>query len=292
MIKYDTSTFQYGYELELSDVERVDLPSHLGTWDGCERDIVNTRPPHRGIAADPLGLEPPFGGEINTIPTVGWKGQVEKIEEILDFFRKLGNEPCIGPTAHGHIHVHIPGMCEDIKALKQLACYVFDNQRDVIETCGKYRWEHDMDRAAQAYFRMDGGRKLPSYILNNILDHATDLESFTKMFCMSKDMKRAGRPFRYAINMYCLKHTRTVEFRMFRGTLNVDLIRNSFRAVEAFMDAALNNPRRRFLEWQLLNNREQQYAPMLWDLELWEGLQATKYPETRGKKSRQHVEIK
>ena len=283
----DPSTWTWGYELEVSDVPRITLPKWAGTWDGCERDIVNTRLPWRGVAADPLGIEPPVGGEVNTVPTRGWQAQVDLIDRLLGWFREQGYEPGMGPSAHGHIHVHIPGLEDDIDLLKQLACYVFDNQKDMVEICGRYEWKPDMDRAAQEYLMRDGGRMMPAYILNNILDLAMNVDDFTWLHAAGKDGKSMGRPFRYAINMYCLRHTRTIEFRMFRGTLDVGLIAACFKAAEMFMDAALNHPKERFRNLVSFLT----FPPILWDVELWNGLQKTKHPENRGKKMRSFKEI-
>src|ERR1051326_7096736 len=112
---FDPKTWSYGLELELSNVSRqLQIPKHLGSWETSEADCVNTLPPYRGVAADPLGINPPVGGEINTMPTIGWGGQVEKTIELLKYLKEKGQQPDIGPTAHGHIHVHIPGLTEDI----------------------------------------------------------------------------------------------------------------------------------------------------------------------------------
>ena len=277
-VNLDKATWTYGCELELSDVPRIALPSELGSWDGCERDVVNTKAPYHGVAADPLGFTPPVGGEINTPPTLGWPMQVDHIAKVFGFFRAIDAEPVAGPTSHLHIHVCVPGLVNDIDALKRLACYVFDNQEDMIRICGRYTWKHDMGRKAQDYFKQDGGRMLPAYILNNILDKATTFDQFIKMHAAGKDGVSMGRPFRYAINMYCLKHTGTIEFRMFRGTTDLSLIRNAFTAVERFLEFALspfNKPGAhtrpcRFQDWYAVKKLEM--PPMKWDRELWDGL--------------------
>lgn len=287
----DSTTWTWGYELELSDVPKsAKLPPEFGKWEYGERDIVNTQGRYRGIAADPLGEEPPVGGEINLTPTTTWLGQVTKINDICNWFAdKYAVEPRVGPSAHGHIHVHLPGLTDDIAMLKRIAKYVFENQEDMIKLCGRYEEHPEMDAKARRYLKLDGGLKMPEYILNNIQNLAQDFPTFIKMFCAGKDGVSMGRPFRYAINMYCLKHTKTIEFRMFRGTLDWKYLENSFRAVEMFMkEAVSDNPRPFRVVWE-----ESGYicAPLLWSKELWDGLEATRKPEGRGEKRRSFVEV-
>ena len=59
--------------------------------------------------------------------------------------------------------------------------------------------------------------------------------------------------FRYAINTYCLKHTKTVEFRCFRSTINRKQLEDKFKFVEEFMDSALNTNKK---VWMLLRDYE------------------------------------
>lgn len=282
---FDPSTFTYGCELELSDVDRrMVLPKHLGRWDRSERDIVNLRPPIRGIAADPLGENPPFGGEVNTVPTRGWRGQLGIIEELLRF---LGPNAGACPTSHFHVHVHVPGLENDLEALKDLATYIWLSQIDMVELCGQFEKRGDMDGAAARYMKLDGGRLMPQYMWLNMMEAET-VEQFMKMHCAGRDGVSMGRPLRYAINMYSLRNTRTVEFRMFRNTLDIALIWNIFRACEGFMDRALNHGGG-FRE--LVMAEELEFPEMQWSKELWDGLQRTKHPENRGEKTRLYREV-
>src|SRR5262245_49704664 len=114
--------FTWGCELELGDVRKdLVVPPNLGSWEYAETDIVNQRPPYRFVAADPLGKDPPVGGEINLTPTKVAQAQVEKIVRLLTFFRQAGQEPTVSPCVmEFHIHVHVPGLRDDIAALKRL----------------------------------------------------------------------------------------------------------------------------------------------------------------------------
>ena len=78
MINIDNWT--YGYEIEWGDIDRtIKIPESLGSWEYAETDIVNLYDPVKNIACDPLGLNPTYGGEINTKPTKTSKQQIDKI---------------------------------------------------------------------------------------------------------------------------------------------------------------------------------------------------------------------
>jgi hypothetical protein len=285
---YDPKLFSYGAELEFSNVSRTTvIPPHLGRWDHSERDIVNTSGPARGRAADPLGLDPPFGGEINTVPCRGLIPTVERFNDIVSVFR--GQELDCGPTAHTHIHVHVPGLCEDIEGIKRLFRYAKRNQEDLIVFGGKYEEHPDMNTEAKRYFKFDGGRRIPEYIFDNIESSAEDLSEVIDTFCLSKDRKSRGRPFRFGFNFYAMKHIGTIEFRMFRGTTFAREFMACLLMCEMFLDAALNEGPDLVDILQAtpgIAGVAANIPKMQWNKELWDGLQNTKYAEDRGKKDR------
>ena len=220
---YDKKNFTYGMEIEWGDVPRsFSIPEQLGSWEYSERDIINLRDPYKYVCADPLGETPPFGGEINTKPTKTWQEQVEKYFELYKLFEDIGHAPTVGVTAHTHIHCRVPGLRDDIQALKKLTKYIKDNQADAIEHVYGF-FEHNQMKGAKGakmYLKFDGGRPMPDYMSDNIINLAKDFDHFIKLHAAGKDGVSMGRPFRFAINMYALKHIDTVEFRLFRGTLD------------------------------------------------------------------------
>ena len=83
--------WSYGYEVEWGDINRkLKVPSHLGSWEIAETDILNLKEPNKYIACDPLGIKPCFGGEINTTPNINYNDQVNKILELYKFFKENG----------------------------------------------------------------------------------------------------------------------------------------------------------------------------------------------------------
>ena len=186
---YDKKDFTWGFEMEVGDVDRrLPLPERLGKWEFSETDVVNLNPPYRGIACDPLGIEPPFGGEINVRPTKTWKEQVDRIFEILDFYKSNGNNPTSNCISHNHIHVYVPGLKEDVDALKRLVSYIKENQHVVVDRVHAFRLHPDMasTKTAKTYLKLDCGRLMPDYMCNNIINLTKDFEHFIKLHAAGK----------------------------------------------------------------------------------------------------------
>lgn len=290
MKKYDKNTFSYGYEAEWGDVNRqLQIPTDLGSWEYSECDIVNERDPYKNIACDPLGVSPPFGGEINTVPTIGWQVQVDKIMQLKQFFIDNGCEPTAGSINHGHIHIHVPRLKEDPDALKRLVTYIRDNQDEAISRIYPYKQLKQHKEFGKIYQAFGGQRRMPEVKSNNLIDNMTDFNSFIHLFthgAVNKD--NICTPMRYAINLYSLRHINTVEFRHFRSSTNRRELESSFNYVELFMDAALNNgPSVK----EILDSNVFIFPPMKFDVESIRGWMATKYGKDRGSKERKYVDL-
>lgn len=288
---YDPKTFTWGFEMEVGDVDRrLPLPEHLGKWEFSETDVVNQHEPYKGVASDPLGLEPPFGGEINVRPTKTWREQVERIFEILDFYKSHSNRPTASCVSHNHIHVFVPGLKDDVPALKRLIKYIRDNQHIVVDRIHAFRLHPDMSstKTAKTYLKLDCGRLMPDYMCNNLINLTTDFEHFIKLHAAGKDGVSMGRPFRYAINTYCMKHTGTIEFRCFRNSYDRRELEDSFKFVEAFIDAALNDGPD---VQEILMNGDYKFPELHYDHELYKSWEKTKYGKERGKKAREYIPV-
>lgn len=286
MTAYPTTSFTYGFEIEWGDIDRrLQIPPELGSWEFSETDVINMREPVPYVSCDPLGLEPTWGGEINTKPTKTWAEQVDRIMEIRAFFEAAGNRPTPSCVSHGHVHVRVPGLSSDIDALKRLIAYIGENQADAVATCGGYYDSPYMKGSvgAKQYLKYDGGRLMPDYMIANILEKANDFESFIRMHAAGKDGVSMGRPFRYAINTYSLKHIDTIEFRFFRSSIERHELESQMAFVEKFLDSALNGgPTVR----EILDSREWTFPPFVFDKLAYDGWVASKYDKSRGKKDR------
>lgn len=291
-MKYDPTSFTYGYEIEWGDIPRsFEVPEHLGTWEFAETDILNLHGEFALRAVDPLGIDPPVGGEINTKPTATWGEQVDRIMAIRDLFVDAGHRPTASLVNHGHLHVCVPGLTEDVEALKRLVRYIGDNQLLTTETCYQYEDHLTMKGAvkgAKTYLKHDGGRQMPAYMVDNIVNLATDFDSFIRLHAAGKDGVSLGRPFRYAINTYCLKHTGTIEFRCFRSTTERRQIESQFEFATAFIDAALNDGPP---VCDILRHNNYEFPPYVWNRQHWDAWATTKWDKSRGKKVRNYYEV-
>jgi hypothetical protein len=280
MKKYDKNTFTYGYEIEWGDIDRqMIIPSELGAWEYCETDIINLRDPYRGLGSDPKGLNPPVGGEINTKPTKTWQEQVDNIMKLHDMFVDHGTPPTAGCVNHGHLHIHVPGLTEDIGALKRLSLYLRDNQHMTIDRCYQYRVYPNMDltKTAKTYLKHDGGRIMPIWLGTNLSTVPTDFTDWLRVHCCGKDAKTQSRPFRYGIHTYALKNSNTIEFRCFRSTTDRRELEDCFKFATEWIDAALNDGPD---VQEIFLANDYKFPPFEYDHEMYVGWERSKYERT------------
>ena len=272
---YNMDDCTWGYEVEWGDIDRkLQVPSHLGSWEYAETDIVNIHEPFKYVACDPLGTEPYMGGEVNTKPTRTWQEQVDRVFELKKFFEDNGNKPSASCVNHGHVHIFVPELKNDLDGLKRLIAYIKDNQRE--------------SKGAKMYLKLDGGRPMPDYMCDNIVNLAESFEHFIKLHAAGKDGVSMGRPLRFAINTYCMKHTGTIEFRCFRSSIDRREVEDQFKFVRAFIDAALNGgPTVR----EILMENDFKFPPFIWDFQEYNGWARTKYSKERGNKVREYHEV-
>lgn len=280
----------FGFELELGDVLKDrKLPPQLGAWEYAETDIVNQLPPYANVAADPLGLAPPIGGEINILPAHSPGELAGRVAETIEWFRGQGDHPTMSCLAHSHVHVRFPGLRDDPMALRQLTAYIQRNQAAAVQAAHAFRELPGMERVKQArtYLKWDGARQMPGWMCENV-QQATDFADFIRLQCCGKDGESRGRPIRYAVNTYCLKHIDTVEFRLFRGSLAYEDILACTDFASDFMNSALDGgpdvP-------EILTNGRYKFPPFWFDEAQCAGWVATKYLSSRGHKERKLHEL-
>jgi hypothetical protein len=119
---------------------------------------------------------------------------------------------------------------------------------------------------------------MPDWLAENLIGKANSFRDFINLHCMGKDGKSRGRPLRYAVNMYCLKHTQTIEMRFFRASLERRHLESCFAFTEEFLTAALSGGPS---VDEILDSKhpvhEWDFPPFGFDLELWNSHQATKH---------------
>lgn len=282
----------FGYELELGDVLRDrKLPERFGDWEYAETDIVNLYPPYQYVATDPLGKEPPVGGEINIRPGHTVEEVADRVCETIQWFRDQGDSPTASCVNHGHVHVRVIGLRDDWRGLRRLAQWIKENQGFIIQEAYDYRELPEMakTRTARTYLKWDGGRPMPDWMADNIISSSRSFEDFIRLQCCGKDGRSRGRPFRYALNTYCMKHTDTIETRCLRASLKYQEIYDSLRFARDWVSAAIGETD--YTAQELFFDGDYQLPPFYYDHAEYLGWECTKWGKERGNKERRLYDI-
>lgn len=252
--------FSYGCELEWSDVDRrVDIPKELGEWEGpkiagyymgSEIDIVNTKGKWKGVGTDPLCITCRVGGEIHTQPSRHIESQLLRVMRILDLF-SVANVAC---PNHGHIHVGVPGLLNDLTLLKNVFRYTNKNQDDLIRFCSGYDYTDAVDVLAsdcadwvKQYLLVGDGKHITQELFKRV-ECATSVEEVLQALreepCEDWEWsfgKTTATPesHRTAVNLFNLTKGETIEFRIFRSTINPVELYSCLHFVQRYMEEAL-----------------------------------------------------
>jgi len=226
MKKFDKDAYTYGVELEYADVYRFNKIPKGSFWNTKDFTLVNSS----GIANDPLGKLWEFGGEINTKPTNSIKKQIEVISKIN---KMLKPKPFINYRSNLHIHIGIPNIKENIKALKKFLLYIDKYQKkafSLVEPIPKpiisdFKNKEEHSGALKRYRRrcVSHQQILPEKAVRNMLKAKTVKEFHENHVPLLKSGQRGWfiTP-RSGINLRQLFETGTIEFRHFPGTLDLD----------------------------------------------------------------------
>ena len=252
----------YGCELEWSDVDRrVDIPVELGSWEGpkiagyymgSEIDIVNTKGQWKGVGTDPLCITCRVGGEIHSQPSVFIESQLLRVMRILDLF-SVANVAC---PNHGHIHVGIPEILreENLEFLKNIFRYTRKNQDDVIRAAAGYDaadqkeiMNSDLQNWVKQYLLVGDGKHITERVFDRV-EKAGSVQEILNILqeepCedweyVSNTVTKTPDSHRTAINLFNLTKGATIEFRIFRSTINPVELFSCLHFVRSYMTEAL-----------------------------------------------------
>lgn len=238
----DLSKCTWGLELEFGDIPRdLVIPIELGAWEYFETDVVNQTGMYRGIACDPMGINPPMGGEINTMPTDSVEAQIEIVRNLLRFFVSNGYDPTTSCVSNTHVHVHLPGFHDRfVKNTRKLLVFMLKHQDQIINRTYAFDADPRMSDtiSASRYLTQDSGRLIDVDKTYRILRDASTPEQFYKLY----EIDKQDPSKRYAINLMPLRYkTRTIEFRCFRSTKNLKQLQDIMFFCKRFLTEALND---------------------------------------------------
>ena len=291
----------FGAELEFSDIDRsVNIPKELGAWEGpkiagyalgSEIDIVNTKGEWRGIATDPLCLDCPVGGEIHVNPSYTVESQLVRIMRIIDLFPQVG----VACPNHGHIHVGIQGIRQDLQAIKNIFEYTQNNQFDVLRACSGYD-EQEHDKVQQSdlqdwvkdYLLIGDAKSIRTELFSRVAE-AKSLPEVWKALeeveavnwdWVTNGIETAHGSHRTSVNLFSLLRGETVEFRVFRASINPVEIYSSLVFCQRYIEEAVKGGYGKPV-LEILKEGRYKFAPLNFDEKLAKGWQETRKSKGR-----------
>jgi hypothetical protein len=237
-----TKGWTFGIEHEFADWD-----TRKG-WQGFDRDPEPNVCNSNGIATSPNLSLYPFGGEINTPPTVTPSSQAELLEK----FMRMHPRACATHRAGLHVHIRVPGLKDNLALLKRVQRYITENTAvyqlvdplpipDDPSLWGDHR-EYLGARKRQHWMRMSHWTKIPEYRVGKQLKAKSTEEFFKLEAPIGKDgtVHWACQP-RAAINLRQLLQTDTIEFRHFSASVVPQETINACKWCRDYLLSALNN---------------------------------------------------
>ena len=233
--------WSFGAEHEFADIP-VDGPLPKGWGRDPEPTIVNSN----GIVADPTGKMYKFGGELNTPPTLTAKGQVEWFQWVKEEFPMAA----VNYRSNLHIHIRVPGLKDDLGALKRVQAFIHRHMAEAIEvlvplprpTAREYPKPNELAGAMRRWRR----RRVSHRTLLTPTRLKRQLEATTvgEFFDREPPQGKNGKPLWHAQPRLCvslrqLLQTDTIEFRHFPQTLDDDELLDCCVWCKRFLWAAI-----------------------------------------------------
>jgi hypothetical protein len=213
-----TADFTWGVELELSNVDRHASLHGFGEWNTKDYTIVNDC----GVANDPKGELFPWGGEVNTAPTITLGGQRDCVQAIFDTLRPTAKGPMVNYRSNLHIHIGHPALGE-LETLKRILKFNKLHGRWAVEYadpldlpprgCSVLERRRHLRNRMSHHYQLPEGRYEEAMAATNLDDFFVSIAGLTA--AGKRNWPGAVRP---AINVFQAKDTGTVEFRHFFGT--------------------------------------------------------------------------
>lgn len=244
-MKLDTKDWTYGAEHEWGDwAYNAPLPAGFG------RDLQDhTCMSSNGIANDPSGKSYAFGGEINTPPTHAKEEQSLYAVSLAAWFRHRGSPaPTINHRSNLHLHIRVPGLKDDLDALKRVQAYIHANMRRalaVIQPMPRPADPLNYSEAHEGAVRRWRRRRVSHQTLLTPERLARQLAAPTiDEFFKAEVPQSKGRPQwhlqpRLCVNLRQILETDTIEFRHFAGTLDENVLYRCLSWCEDFLRCAI-----------------------------------------------------
>ena len=276
----------FGVELEWGDVDRRMNVPDLMKWATAEIHVVNSRAPYRGVAMDPDGIDPPFGGEVNMRPSKTPLGGAQSVATLRRIFTEAGCAPTA--TLVGGTHVHVSSnLLDNLDVWKNLAVLAA-TEHDRIASITAIRplgMEAVMnERAAQTLWgHTHLNARVPQWLADNLLKVNTKEEFLRVLDCGRDGVSRIPMPGRKLVNLRSLgSPMRTVEFRSFASTESPHEVLSAAIFAQRFVLAAAG-----LFSGNLYEDLV--FPTCIFEEELYRGWVATKKPSPGSRSSAKHA---
>lgn len=240
----------YGAEHEWADhpLDREPPP-------GFGRDVRDiTMVNSNGIANDPKGKFYRFGGEFNTPPTDTIEGQVGCLQQLREHYP----EATINYRSNLHLHIRVPGLRNDLQALKLLQAHIHEHLPEALKvvepipnpTSGG--WAPDPESAYPLGEWLEGAKRRfrrrrvshQAFLTPERLAIQAQAQTIDRWFELECPQSKDGKPLwhpqpRLAVGLRQLLQTDTIEFRHFPGTMSDNQLRVAFNWCKAYLEHAL-----------------------------------------------------
>lgn len=241
----DLSKTTLGAELELADIDTtIELPDGC-TY--CDKDgsICNSN----GTANDPKKTLNRFGSEIQTRPAQTAHGLLNLVQEI---YYKLGvSQKSCNFSTNLHVHIRVPGLKDDLLALKRIADYTQRYGKEFFNTIAPvpkpnrvdFPCSESFEGAWKRYKRRQRSHQyvVPQTVFKRMMEANTPKEFYEAHAAKDKNgnclwhlVVRAG------VNLkQVFEDTETIEFRHFTMSTDLGHMLSAFFWPKIFVESAL-----------------------------------------------------
>lgn len=239
----DWKHITFGAELEFADIDTANsrLPSGA-SWDYKDYSICNST----GVANDPKKKLNRYGSEVH----IGPKPTPNQLRALAMDVIGMHPEANVNWSTNLHVHIRLPGLRDDLKALKKLARYIHSCAADMYSLIDPIP-KPEKSRESRVWF--DGAWKRYK---RRKRSHQYQISQAVYDKCMNatsaQDFLNAHAPFspktglqwhlvqRAGVNLtHLLKDTDTIEFRCFTMSKDWRKLYSAFRWPFLFLHAAL-----------------------------------------------------
>lgn len=251
MIDFASATF--GCELEIADADTSIVLPPGNTW--CDKDgsIANSN----GTGNDPKHQLNRYGGEIQVRPR---QSPEELLYEVLEIYTLLGRVS-FNYTTNLHVHIRVPGLRDDLYALKNIADYVHRYGKSMyqlidpnhVPASREYPDSKALTGAMKRYKRRERSHHymLAQHTVQAMMAART-VDYFVRSMIPHND---EGRPLthlftRPGVNLASLWRHDTIEFRFFTMSHDPNKLLSAFQWPLLMLEAVFmtNDPPARLLD--------------------------------------------